>query len=47
MTEKYLDPKGGSAQEAGEDRTIRRYITCKLHQILLRWSSQGGWDDMV
>jgi len=23
---------------------MRSFTTCSLHQILLRWSSQEGWD---
>jgi len=29
-------------QEAGEDFTVRSFVTCKLHQMLLGWSNQGG-----
>jgi hypothetical protein len=33
----------GGRQEAGEDCT-RSFVTNMFHQILLRWSNQGGWD---
>jgi hypothetical protein len=31
--------------EAEEDYIMRSFITCTLHQILLGWSNQGGWDE--
>jgi len=37
-------PKKRKWQEAGEDCIMRSFITCTLHQILLRCSSQGGCD---
>jgi len=30
--------------EAGEDCIMKSFIIYTLHQILLRWSSQGRWD---
>jgi hypothetical protein len=28
---------------AGEDRTMRSFITCALHQVASGWSNQGGF----
>jgi len=25
---------------------MRSFITCMLHQMLLRWSNQVGWDGL-
>jgi hypothetical protein len=32
---------GRKWREAGEDCTVRSFITCTLHEILLRSSNQG------
>jgi hypothetical protein len=34
--EEYLDPRGRKWQETGNDCIMRSFITCMLHQILLR-----------
>jgi len=39
-----LDLRGGKWRLAGKDWIMRSFTTCKLQQILLGWSSQGGWD---
>jgi hypothetical protein len=40
----YVDPRGMTWQEAGENCIMRRSIVRTLHHILLAWSNQGGWD---
>jgi hypothetical protein len=40
----YLYLRGRKWREAGENCTVRSFMACTLHQILLGWSSQGGWD---
>jgi hypothetical protein len=42
----HLDLRGRKWwQEAREDCIMRSFITCSFHQLLLGWSSQGGWDE--
>jgi hypothetical protein len=33
--------------DTGEDYIMRSFITCTLHQVLLRWSYQGERDGCV
>jgi hypothetical protein len=43
-----LDLRRRKWREAGEGCTVRSFITCSLHQMLLGRSKQGGcdWQDM-
>jgi hypothetical protein len=40
----YSVLRGKKWQEARDDCTMRNFITCMLHQILLGWWNQGGLD---
>jgi hypothetical protein len=39
-----LDITARKLLEAGENCTVRRFITCTVYQILLGWSTEVGWD---
>jgi hypothetical protein len=39
-----LDLRRRKWREAAEGCIMRSFITCKLRQMLLGWSNQGGWD---
>jgi len=41
---KYLDLWRRKLWKVGEDCIKRSFITCMIHQIILGWSNQGGWD---
>jgi len=41
---KGLDPQGRKWQENGEDCIMKSFITCRLHEVLLVWTSQEGGD---
>jgi hypothetical protein len=38
-----LSNPGPSVCEAG-NKSMRSFIICSLHQILMQWKCQGGWD---
>jgi len=40
----YLDVTQRKWRKTGEDRMMRSFIIYTVHQMLLGWSSQGGWD---
>jgi hypothetical protein len=41
----HWDLRGRRWRETGEDCIVRSFITCTLHQILIRWSNErlDGW----
>jgi hypothetical protein len=44
MKVKIIYGKGRKLRESAEDCVVRSFIPFTLHQILLGYSYQGGWD---
>jgi len=42
--EEYLDLRKRRWREAGEDSKMGGFTTCTLHQIILGWSNEEGWN---